>query len=200
MSIIVHPTKNKLVETAAEFLKVKDPSAISVDEVLEASGISKGSLYHHFEDFGELLEIAQIRRYADWVDKSIETLLSVLTGVKTREGIVSGIKLVTRATQSPEVQTARMQRARTIGNSMKNERFRIALGIEQERLTSALEDMFREAIERGWYRSELNPRTCAVLIQAYTIGRVVDDVVDNPIDAESWYDLIDELVERLFLK
>ena len=200
MTSTSHPTKNKLVETAAEFLKVKDPSAISVDEVLESSGISKGSLYHHFEDFGELLEVAQISRYSEWVDKSIESLLSVLTGVKTRDGIIAGIKLVTRATQSPDVRMARVERSRTIANSMTNTRFKLALGLEQERLTAALEDMFREAIERGWYRSELNPRTCAVLIQANTLGKVVDDIVDNPMEEESWYLLIDELVERLFLK
>ena len=62
MSKRVHPTKALLIATTVTLLDTKLPNEIAVDEILEASGISKGSLYHHFEDLGELLEIAQVER------------------------------------------------------------------------------------------------------------------------------------------
>ena len=199
MNVNPHPTRNLLVDTTATFLATRDPSTISVDEILVTSGISKGSLYHHFQDLAELIEAAEIKQYADWVSKSIDTLTGVVAGVKSREELVEGLKAVTRATQSREVEPARIQRARTIAKALNNPRFKSALGVEQQRLTSALEDLFREAIERGWYRAELDPRACAILIQAYTLGKIVDDVVEDQMSQESWENLIGQLIERLFL-
>jgi AcrR family transcriptional regulator len=200
MSVHPHPTRNRLVDTTAFFLATRDPSTISVEEILLTSGISKGSLYHHFEDLAELLEAAEVKQYAEWVDKSIETLVGVLAGVKSRDELVESLKGVTRATQGREVLPARIQRARTIAKALNNPRFKSALGVEQQRLTSALEDLFREAIEKGWYRSELDPRACAILIQSYTLGKIVDDIVEDQMSPESWDNLIGQLIERLFLK
>ncbi len=58
----VHPTKTHLIETAVKLLDTQLPHEIAVDEILDKSGISKGSLYHHFEDLAELLEAAQVAR------------------------------------------------------------------------------------------------------------------------------------------
>ena len=50
----VHPTKQTLIDTVLALMEKKSIEQISSDEVLEISNISKGSLYHHFEDFPEL--------------------------------------------------------------------------------------------------------------------------------------------------
>ncbi len=55
-----HPTKRLLVETVAGMLEAKKPSEILADGVLESSGVSKGSMYHHFEDLQELVETARL--------------------------------------------------------------------------------------------------------------------------------------------
>ena len=59
-----HPTKRLLVETAVKMLDSKSPAEILAEEVLETSGVSKGSMYHHFEDLQELVEVAQVYRYS----------------------------------------------------------------------------------------------------------------------------------------
>jgi AcrR family transcriptional regulator len=195
----IHPTKARLIETTTGFLAKRNPTDITVDQILEASGISKGSLYHHFEDFSELLEIAQVVKYSQWVDKSIELIVSVIAGVKSRDELVAGVKTVTRATQGPEFSEYRFDRARIIAQSSTSLRFKESLGVEQARLTSALEDLFREAAEKGWCSPHLDARTLAVFIQAYTLGKIVDDIVKDRIDPESWNSLIDTVVDRVFL-
>ncbi len=185
-----HPTKARLIETAAELLETELPGAIQVDVILEKSGISKGSLYHHFEDLGELLEAAQVARYATWVDRSIGLIVPVLSGAKTRDDIIEGLRKLTLYTQSPEYRATRFSRARTLANSQSSERFQKALGLEQERLTIALEDLVQEAKNKGVFRQELDSRIVAVFIQSYTLGKIVDDIVPNPMDQEKWDDFI----------
>lgn len=190
MSLTTHPTKARLIETTAELLEKQYPQEIQVDEILEKSGISKGSLYHHFHDLGELLESAQVAKYAAWVDRSISLIVPVLSSAKTRDDIIEGLRVLTKFTQSEEYLKTRFYRARTLANAETSERFKVALGAEQERLTSALEDLVAEAKNKDLFRPELDNRVVAVFIQSYTLGKIVNDIVPQPVAQENWDDFI----------
>jgi len=190
MPSTTHPTKTRLIETTAELLENAFPQEIQVDEILEKSGVSKGSLYHHFEDLGELLEAAQVFRYSAWVDRSIGLIVPVLSGAKNRDDVIEGLRTLTKYTQSSEYRATRFLRARTLANSEISERFTKALGAEQDRLTSALEDLIAEAKNKGLFRDHLDNRVIAVFIQSYTLGKIVDDIVPTPISQEKWDDFI----------
>jgi AcrR family transcriptional regulator len=190
----IHPTKSLLVETAVKILDTKKPHEVSVDEILETSGISKGSLYHHFTDLSELLEVAQVARYADWVDRSIALIVEIVSKAKSKEDIYQGVQKMTALTQSSNFKNFRFERARTIGNSEGNERFQKALAVEQERLTSGLADVIREVIEKGFFSKDLDPAVVAVFIQAYTLGKIVDDVVAEPVSSKNWDKFVDHVV------
>lgn len=190
MAQLIHPTKARLIETTAELLENQFPEAIQVDEILDKSGISKGSLYHHFEDLGELLEAAQVARYALWVDRSIGLIVPVLSEAKTRDDIIDGLRRITTYTQSPEYKATRYSRARTLANSETSERFQRALGLEQDRLTTALQDLVEEAKNKGLFREHLDARVVAVFIQSYTLGKIVDDIVPHPMGQEKWDEFI----------
>ena len=199
MAQTFHPTKIRLIETTAELLENQFPQDIQVDEILERSGISKGSLYHHFEDLGELLEVAQVERYAAWVDRSVSAIVAMLAKVKSREDLVQGLKMITRFTQDPAYSKTRFQRARAIAAAEHNPRFRARLAEEQTRLTEALIDLIEEARNKGLYAKDFDAHAGAVLVQAYTLGMIVDDFADKKMDPEEWYKLIDMVVEKVFL-
>jgi AcrR family transcriptional regulator len=199
MSFKIHPTKSALINTTVELLSSKHPGEIAVDEILELSGISKGSLYHHFEDLAELLETAQVERYAIWVDRSIEAITGMIAKIKSCEELLEALKKVTRMTQGPKYQKIRYERARAIASAEHNPRYRKALAKEQTRLTDALEDLIKEARNKGFYATDFDARAGAVLVQAYSIGAIIDDFVDNQIDPEAWYLLIDKVVDKVFL-
>jgi AcrR family transcriptional regulator len=186
----IHPTKSRLIETTAELLDTKFPQDIAVDEILDKSGISKGSLYHHFEDLGELLEAAQIARYAVWVDRSIGFMTPLLSEAKTTGDMIESLRKATLFTQSKEYKATRFQRSRTLANSETSPRFQKALGIEQDRLTSALEDLVAEAKNKGLFRKDLDTRVIAIFIQSYTLGKIIDDIVPTPVSQEKWDEFI----------
>jgi AcrR family transcriptional regulator len=197
----VHPTKARLIETAAELLGTQFPEDIQVDEILEKSGISKGSLYHHFEDLSELLEAAQVARYSAWVDRSIGLIVPVLSAAKDRDGIIQGLKTLTIYTQSSEYKATRFTRARALAKSETSPRFQRALGLEQQRLNIALEDLVEEAKNKGLFKSTLDARVVAVFIQSYTLGKIVDDIVPEPMEQENWDNFIlDMLIATMVIE
>ena len=179
-------------------LETIKPADIQADKVLEISGISKGSLYHHFEDLGELVETAQVARYSKWITVSVDTMTNILPKAKNISELRVSLAAVTKATQRHDLSKYRLERARTLANAEGNPRFQKALAEETDRLTSLLEDLCREVIEKGWFRKDLNPRALAVFIQSYTLGKLVDDFSPNRVPEDVWNALIDGIVINYF--
>jgi len=194
----IHRTKTLLIETTARLIEVRGAGSLQVEEVLAASGVSRGSLYHHFEDFYELIEIATAERFSASVDRSIAAISRLLDSATSREECFAGLRQITEQTQARELESVRFERARALGMAGSNDRFRRILGIQEQRVTDALADLFREAQGRGWMNTDFDPQAAAVLIQAYTLGRIVDDISPHQMDQEAWVDLITTLIERVF--
>ncbi len=194
----MHPTKALLVETVVELLENTKPADIQADKVLEISGISKGSLYHHFEDLGELVEAAQVARYSKWISISVDVMTNILPKAKNLDELRASLAAVTKATQRHDLAKYRLERARALADAEGNPRFQKAMALETDRLTSLLEDLCREVIEKGWFRKDLNPRALAVFIQAYTLGKLVDDFSPNKVSEDDWNDLINGIVINYF--
>ena len=92
----------------------------------------------------------------------------------------------------------RFERTKLIGFSRDNPRLSKKLAGEQWRLTSALEGLFVEMQTKGWMSKNFDPRAAAVLIQAYALGKIIDDIVDEKVDEEAWNQLINKIIDRVF--
>jgi AcrR family transcriptional regulator len=195
----IHPTKEKLIDTMIDLMDEHALASILVDDVLRESNISKGSLYHHFENFDDLVEAALIARFAAGVDSSIYLVSEAVNGAKSSEELLEKIVLVTSATQGRTRSKFRLERARVIGLSVNSPKLLESLEREQERLTTAMADIVREGQEKGWVSKVFDAKTIAVFLQAYTLGRVIDDVAgkDQQIDSNDWNDVVNTAVKAL---
>ena len=194
----IHPTKDELIKTVVALLDHLTLDEITSEKVLEISGISRGSLYHHFEDFAELLELAQVRRFSKYVNKSIQVLSELFNSIDSREELLLRLREFSQTFQAPELADSRIERLTAISKVVHNPRMATALGNEQERLTETIADLFRDLQLRNLGNPALAPRTAAVLFQAYTLGRAVDDFTPGRIDQENWLYAVSLMVENIF--
>ena len=196
----LHPTKRLLLETAVDLLGKKKRHEISSDEILEISGVSKGSMYHHYHDLQELIETAQVARYSMWIDMSIEQISAAIRAVKTPDDLYNMLKAVTETTQSMERKGARAERAGTLSDAFNNPAMALGMGAETKRLTEALADLTEEAKNKGTFREDVDTKAFAVFIQAYTLGKIVDDFTDEPLGNERWNTFIMNMLNTAFIK
>lgn len=194
-----HPTRDRLIETMVELLDGSDPEHITADQVLSASGVSKGSLYHHFEDFEDLLEAALIARFSVNVDVTIDAMSKILATVNSRDEMLEALRELNVYNQAQSRSSYRLERARAAGLTYSSPRFHDALGKEQERLTEAFIDLFKEAQNKGWMSKDIDARAAAVFVQAYTVGRVVDDIAPEKVDPDAWISLIMAVIDKAIL-
>lgn len=186
----VHPTKRLLLETAIDLIDEFGPQGFTVEKVLETSGISKGSLYHHYVDFDDLIDQAQIVRYGRAVDEDLTHIIEAIRKSKSRDDFLSRVKGIVDYASSENRVRDRSNRALILGSSWGKPEFRRALGEEQKRLTDAFVDLQREMAERGWIKPKFSPVAIATFIQAYAFGRLIDDVLDERVDTDEWGELV----------
>ncbi len=194
---LFHPTKEIMVRCVIELTKTQGIETITSDQVLEISRISKGSMYHHFKDFAELIEVAETVIFSTVVDDVISRLSTALSISKTREEFLLAISAITYGNQSAEKVEDRLSRITYLAQAISSERMRQSMGAEQERLTQGISDLIREAQERGWASLKLDPLAASVFLQAFTVGRVIDYISDQRVDDESWIFLINQVVEQV---
>ena len=194
----VHPTRQKLIDTVLHLLENNSPAAITADMILEASGVSKGSLYHHFEDLTDLLEMAMLARFARGVDESVRALSAVVSLARSREDVLQGLEEVARAAHVRERTRHRATRVQMISLATMNPRFAAKLSGEQERLTDALTAVFQEGQDKGLMNRAFDARAASVLIQAFTLGKIVDEIVEHPMDPDAWNQIISRLIRLVF--
>ncbi len=199
MLTVFHPTKRLLVETVSSLLESKRQNEIFVEEVLKSSGVTKGSLYHHFKDLEELIETAQIYRYSKWIDSSIDFLTSRVATAKTQKDLRKWLQILTEQTQSDERRGARAERAQALSACLNNPRMEEQMGRETKRLTEAIADVTEEVKRKGLFRKDIDSKVLATFIQAYSLGKIVNDYNPSGVGEEEWNKFIMAIIDRAFM-
>ena len=191
-----HPTRVALIDVTTRLIAEYGTDGFTVEMVLSESGISRGSLYHHFEDFPDLVESALVEVNRAYVESSIELTAQALAAVTSKEEFLAAINLVTSTLHSEERFKARIDRVRMIALCADSPSFRQKFGEAQAELVDNLTEVIRDAQERGWARADFDPKALATFMSAYTIGVSLNDVSADPISFDAWNSLVREVVSR----
>lgn len=194
----MHATRQKLLATTLQLMETRRPEELTAELVLQRSEISKGSLYHHFEDFSDLLETALTELFSQSVDANSAMMRQIVETTGSAGECFKLLSEVTRATQSTEMYMLRAKRAGVLAMSASNARLAKKIAEAQDRLTQNYTQLFAVLQERGWMNTDFDPHAASILIQAYTVGKIVDDVANYRVPPEKWSSLIDSIVVKVF--
>jgi AcrR family transcriptional regulator len=193
----MHPTKGLLLDTAVSLIDEFGPQGFTVETLLEMSKISKGSLYHHFHDFSDVIEQAQVARFSRYVDQDIMLLVGLLKSATSREDLETKFSMIVQGAGLPGRDAARSDRAAILGMARHSKKFAEGLAVEQQRVTDVLTDIAREMQERGWINKDLDAAVLATFVQAYSMGFVLNDNTTNPISIERWSAFISLMLSKV---
>ncbi len=183
-----------LVSACERLLRAHPPSAITTAMLLTEANVARGTLYHHFESASALVDTTLLEAFSKHVDTNVVALRELVEQSRNIVEFADGLRQVTKVSQGAERRGTRFARARLIAYSENNPTLGKTLSREQERLTTAIEGIVVTGQKKGWVKRTINPRAAAVLIQAYTLGKIVDDVGESRMSESDWNSLIDEVV------
>lgn len=196
---VEHATHRALIDCGVELAKEFGMYGFTVEQLLTKSGISKGSLYHHFEDFVDLVECVQVRIFAEYVELDISAIQRALDAATDRDKFVNLISLITRTALQPQRSTSRIQRARIISATQGRERFATRIGHEQKLLNDQMKRVISVGQERGWIPPHFDAHALALFVQGYAFGLILNDVTEERVGAEEMAVVIDSVIANLLI-
>ena len=190
-------TRHNLIQATSDLMDLHAIEDISASMILERAGASKSSMYHFFEDFGDLLDETYVVRFGENVRVSIVVIEKIIARSTTKEEFFVALDRLTASTQDRGLASLRFSRARELARSERNEKFQKSLGKLQQQLTDSLTSAFQTAQDKGFLNKDFEARTGAVFIQAYTLGRIVDDITENQMNDADWQKLIGRIARQV---
>ncbi|MEI6649648.1 MAG: GNAT family N-acetyltransferase [Actinomycetes bacterium] len=160
----VHPTKRLLFEVTMDLLEVHDFADVSLEMVLTASGISKGSIYYHFEDFPDLLEQSIVALLQEKFLLPLAELVNVFRAANSPTEVVQAIHEKIDGRQVSDVFSKHLMTAKYLSTISPRMRDRRNLLLEQE--LNEWTSIVDICDAKGWSNSAMESRTVALLLQS----------------------------------
>lgn len=188
------PTVNALLAAAVARIEAGTDEELRIDDILAETGVSRGSLYHHFGDRQGLLDAARAAVFEQMVGSDLDRLQALVE--MDAEQALAMTEAANREFHSPERAPNRLMRALVIGRAGQGSSAEV-IAAQQDEYTETLTGILRSMQDAGTLRADLDPMAVAVMLQALALGRVVDDVAGKKVDPDAWVDTINVVTRSL---
>lgn len=188
------PTVNALLAAAMSRVEAGTDEELRIDDMLAETGVSRGSLYHHFGDRQGLLDAARATLFQQMVVSDLQRL-QALAELEPVE-IVEQVQQLNEQIHAPSRAPNRLTRALVIGRAGQGSSAD-AIASQQDAYTEALAGVLESLQSRGVVRGDLDPMAVAVFFQAAALGRVVDDIASEKVDPEAWVRVVNTMTRAL---
>jgi AcrR family transcriptional regulator len=92
----IHPTRALIIAEASEIMKRNFVASFHIDDLLAATGLTRGAIYHHFKNVEEVIDSALAAIYVEGMNQNIELVKNVLGSAKTFEQFKDGVFFTNR--------------------------------------------------------------------------------------------------------
>lgn len=178
-------TMETLIQFGIEELKRSGSINFNLESVLRDSGVSRGSLYHHFGSRHGLISHCEASLLKSTLKAENEIIRSVVESDKSGEELFEILATFTRINGSPALQEQRGRRVRTIAASVEDANLRQLIAESQVTGSSFLVESFEIATKRGLIAPQIPIDALVYLIQALFLGRVLVDITGDTALSDS---------------
>lgn len=192
-------SRGLLIEAALKIILEHGVDAVRIDAVATEVGVTKGSIYWHFEDRHGLIKAAlaeQIRKL------SAETVLAVSDALSVSTTKADYLARITPFIIDPfdnAKAKERWARLAVLAETQNDPELKSMMRDVQSRHLEVVVELMTEAQERGFLRADLDPRAVAVALSVINIGSTIIEVLgDNGPKQDDWWALISFFIDALF--
>jgi AcrR family transcriptional regulator len=181
-----------LIRHGVEELRRSGSVNFNLENVLRESGVSRGSLYHHFGSRHGLISHCEAQLLKESLKFENEMIRQHIESGATSEELFNLLHAFVKILGSNQVKVQRGRRIRTIAASIEDDTLRKMLGESQVRGSKYLTTSYEIARERGLIDPVVDIETLVYVTQAMFLGRVLVDITDRD-------ELSDSVNEAIFM-
>jgi TetR/AcrR family transcriptional repressor of nem operon len=165
-------SREKIIKVATELFHKKGYQPTAVDEILEASGVTKSNFYYHFGSKEELALETLERRMREF---GVEVISSTLgeTSLSPKERLQRFYDRIIKFHRDLRCKYGCPFGNPAIEMSDANEKFRKRLSAFFKYWEKAIEECVKEGISKGEFRRNINPKLAACVVLAQLEGAIM---------------------------
>lgn len=156
----------------------------NLDRVLEKSGVSRSSVYHHFGSRNGLIATVEVDRGLEDTLKEMEILRSFLLGSDKFERVMGYIEIALNADDDKAARLRRRRRIALVAASEHNKALAASLANAQSEGTAHLAETLQMMKDRGIINPTVPLPGIASAFQSLLLGRIYVDITGE--DQSDW--------------
>jgi len=190
-------TKSRVTSATIDLLDEHGEQGLRIAEVSRRSGVSIGSIYHHFGDRDGLIKAARTRQFRASAPTYAAVLAELASNSSSASEFVSGFRELIRYVHAPERGDERFKRIVYIASAMSRPDLLEELRQQQTELITLGTAIAEMLVNRGWVKDEVSARALVTFSLALEIGAVVADLDSERVD-EAWWRVAQLATASLF--
>ena len=190
-------TRERVLDVVIALLDDGGEGAVRIDEVRDRSGVSIGSIYHHFGDRNGLIVAAQVRRFARYAEAEIAALSDIVRQSADVGQFRAVLRTLTLATASELRASERWSRVGVLASTVGRPELDREVRAIQTRLTDEFQAHVAQGQARGFFRSDLDARAVALFVEAYSLGLALNDMDDHAVSEQEWERVVWTALDQL---
>lgn len=190
-------TMSRIIDFAlAEFNKV-GPDDFNLDRVLEKSGVSRSSVYHHFGGRNGVIAAVEAKLVEKDVDINNIGLRDFVNVASSATEILEVIKMEIASGSKLEDKETRQRRVRTFAAAQRSGLLNHVLHSKQREATEYLCETLQIATTKRLIKPRVPEMAIAHLMLSLLFGRILVDLVDSENGDQLWTSATMESLEYL---
>jgi AcrR family transcriptional regulator len=172
-------TMETLLQFGIEELSQSGPINFNLENVLRESGVSRGSLYHHFGSRHGLISYCQAHELKQTLKAENEGIRFLIENGQNGRQLFDALASVIRTLGSEKNIQQRQQRIRSLATSTDDESLRTLLAESQITGSQFLVDSYQLAVDKGFMKPRIDLEGLVQLTQGMFLGRALVDITQD---------------------
>lgn len=168
-----------LLQFGIEELSQSGPINFNLENVLRESGVSRGSLYHHFGSRHGLISYCQAHELKQTLKAENEGIRFLIENGQNGRQLFDALASVIRTLGSEKNIQQRQQRIRSLATSTDDESLRTLLAESQITGSQFLVDSYQLAVDKGFMKPRIDLEGLVQLTQGMFLGRALVDITQD---------------------
>lgn len=172
-------TMETLIEHGVVELRRSGSIDFNLENVLRESGISRGSLYHHFGSRHGLITHCEAHLLKQTLKSENETIRRLIEAGSSGEELFSLLSMFIRTLGTPAAMEQRSRRIRTLAGSVEDSDLRRLIAESQQKGSAYLVESYQLAVDKGFIKPRVDLPSLVYVTQSMFLGRVLVDIIGS---------------------
>jgi AcrR family transcriptional regulator len=192
-------SRQELLDAALQIIAKDGIDALRIEDVCKQVGVTKGSLYWHFQDRQGLIRAAMIEQLRRLSETRLESVDDAIETTASRDEYLLKVAGALANPFDPTEAESRWQRWELLATARREPELRDLVTEVQRHFQTYLTGITTRAQQRGILRGDVEPAAVAAAITAISLGsNHLSYLGDEGPTQEAWNALIMLMIDMLF--